>query len=167
MTSFFGTRTRAALSPMVLVTLVGVACACVAGCGPSDTSVQTYVQQRLAADPGTANARLTVTVTKGVALIKGETETIAQQQRAVDIATAVKGVTQVQSEMRLNDTAMTEEVKKAIAADASVSQIPLRIEVRNAEVKLFSDKTNGDERTKLKELAAAVPGVVHVEDNMK
>ena len=165
--TFRRTLTRAALSPAALLILVALACTLAAGCAPSDTSVQTYVQQRLAADPATANARLTVTVTDGVAHIKGETETLAQQQRAVDIATAVKGVKQVQSDMRLNDTAMTEEVKKAIAADASVSQIPLRIEVQQGEVKLFSDKTNGDQRTRLKQIASNVPGVVHVEDNMK
>lgn len=167
MTSFSGSRMRAALLPKVLMTMVVAACACVTACGPSDTSVQTYIQQRLAADPATANAKLTVTVNEGVAHISGETETLVQQQRAVDIATAVKGVKQVQSEMRLSDAAMTDEVKKAIAADASVSQIPLRIEVQNAEVRLFSDKTNGDERTKLKQLAGSVPGVVHVEDHMK
>jgi osmotically-inducible protein OsmY len=165
--TFRRTLTRSALSPAALLIPLALACTLAGGCAPSDTSVQTYVQQRLAADPATANARLTVTVSEGVAHIKGETETLAQQQRAVDIATAVKGVKQVQSEMRLNDTAMTDEIKKAIAADASLSQIPLRIEVQNAEVKLFSDKTNSDERAKLKDVAAGVPGVVHVEDHMK
>jgi len=165
--SFRRTLTRSAFTPAALLIPVALACTLAAGCAPSDTSVQTYVQQRLAADPATANARLTVTVTDGVAHIKGETETVAEQQRAVDIATAVKGVKQVQNEMRLNDAAITAEVKKAIAADPDLSQIPLRIEVSNAEVKLFSDKTNGDQRTKLKALAAKVQGVAHVEDNMK
>jgi osmotically-inducible protein OsmY len=136
-------------------------------CSRSDATVQSNLQQQLAADPGTARAHLTVTVNEGVATIKGETESVAQQQRVVDIASAVKGLLGVQSEMRLTDAALTDEVKKAIAADALVKEVPLRIEVQNAEVKLYSDRTNGDQRARLKELAEGVPGVVHVEDKMK
>jgi osmotically-inducible protein OsmY len=150
--------------PFGLAALVAVL---TAGCGRSDTTVQSDLQQQLAADPATSGAHLTVTVNDGVAEIKGETDTMVQQQRALDVARAVKGVKQVQSEMRLSDARLTDEVKKVIAADASVSDIPLRLEVRDAEVKLYSDKTNGDQRTRLKQLAAGVPGVAGVEDNMK
>src|SRR3954470_16199272 len=160
-------RPRNPLPRTFVLALVALLGTWMTGCGQSDSAVQSYLQERLAADPATSSAHLTVTVAEGVAHLKGETETLAQQEHAVDIARAVKGVKQVQSEMRLNDAAMTEEVKKAIAADASVSQVPLRIEVKNAEVKLFSDKTNSNERARLKELAGSVPGVVHVEDDMK
>jgi len=136
-------------------------------CGRSDSALQSDLQQQLAADPSTSGAHLTVTVTEGTAHIGGTTDTTAQQQRVLDIARAVKGVKQVQSEMRLSDATLLADVKKAIAADASVSQIPLRVEVQNAEAKLYSDKTNGDERAHLKELVAGVPGIAHVEDNMK
>ncbi len=154
-------------SSTFLLTAVLLACATVAACGRSDATVQGDLQKQLADDPATAGARLTVTVNEGVAQIKGETDTLPQQRRAVDIARAVKGVKDVQSEMRLTDAALIEEVKKAIAADPSVSQVPLRLEVQNAEVKLHSDQTNGDQRTRLKEIAASVPGVAHVEDDMK
>jgi len=167
MTLFSGAPPRPAAPWTLLLAVVALLGAMAVGCGRSDEAVQSSLQQRLAADPATSSAHVTVTVVEGVAHLKGETETLAQQEHAVDIARAVKGVKQVQSEMRLNDNALTEEVKKAIAADASVSQVPLRIEVKNAEVRLFSDKTNSDERTRLKELAGGVPGVVHVEDNMK
>jgi osmotically-inducible protein OsmY len=164
---YAGARTRATLPTTLLVGLAAVIAALTAGCGRSDATVQSDVQQQLAADPATSSAHLTVTVKDGVAQIQGETDTMAQQQRALDVARAVKGVTQVESEMRLNDAALTQDVKKAIAADASVSDIPLRIEIKDGEVKLYSDKTNGDQRTRLKELASSVPGVVGVEDNMK
>ena len=162
-----GARTRASLPITLLLGLATAAAALTAGCGRSDATVQSDVQQQLAADPAMSSAHLTVTVKDGVAQIKGDTDTMAQQQRALDVARAVKGVTQVQSEMRLNDATLTQEVKKVIAADATVSDIPLRIEVKDGEVKLYSDKTNGDQRNRLKELAGSVPGVAHVEDNMK
>ena len=164
---YSGARPRATVPTTRLFGLAVLVAALTAGCGRSDATVQSDVERQLAADAATAGAHLTVTVNDGVAQIKGETDTMTQQQRALDVARAVKGVKQVQSEMRLSDAMLTQEVKKVIAADASVSDIPLRIEVKNAEVKLYSDKTNGDQRTRLKELAAGVPGVVHVEDDMK
>jgi len=160
-------RTRATLPTTLLIGLAVVLAVLTAGCGRSDATVQSDVQQQLAADPAMSSAHLTVTVKDGVAQITGETDSMAQQQRALDVARAVKGVTQAQSDMRLNDAALTQDVKKAIAADASVSDIPLRIEVKDGAVKLYSDKTNGDQRTRLKALAANVPGVIGVEDNMK
>jgi osmotically-inducible protein OsmY len=160
-------RSRAVLPSTILFGGVLLFCLMTAACGRSDATVQSDLQQQLAADPATSSAGLTVTVKDGVALIGGQTETMTQQQRALDVARAVKGVKQVQSEMRLSDAALTEEVKKAVAADSSVNQVPLRIEVKDAEVKLYSDQTNGDQRARLKELASSVPGVVHVEDDMK
>jgi osmotically-inducible protein OsmY len=138
-----------------------------AACGRSDASVQSDLQQQLTTDPATAGAHLTVNVKEGTAILTGRTETMAQQQRAVDVARSVKGVKQVLNQMRVDDATLTEEVRKAIAADVSVNQIPLRIEVKDAEVSLYSDKTNSDERTRLKQLVGGVPGVAHVEDFMK
>jgi osmotically-inducible protein OsmY len=134
-------------------------------CSRSDADVQADLQKQLAADTATAN--VTATVKEGVAQLSGVTQTKAQQDRAMDIARAVKGVKQVESAMRMDDAVLMEEVKKAIAADESVSAIPLRIEAHDGEVKLFSDKTNSDQRTRLVQVASGVYGVTHVEDNMK
>lgn len=165
MSLFAHVRTRGVSSAWV-----GLALACTvltAACGRSDASVQSDLQQQLTADPATSSAHLTITVKDGTADMTGTTDSVQQQQRIVDVARAVKGVKQVQTDMRLSDHAMVGEVKKAIDADPSVSQIPLRIEVTNAEVTLSSDQTNEDQRTRLKELAGGVPGIVHVEDHMK
>jgi osmotically-inducible protein OsmY len=62
---------------------------------------------------------------------------------------------------------LTQAVKKAIAADETISAVPLRIEVRDGEVRLFSDQTNADQRARLAQVAGSVYGVTHVEDNMK
>jgi osmotically-inducible protein OsmY len=136
-------------------------------CSRSDATVQEALQQDLALDAITSRTQLAVTVIDGVAHIKGETDTLPQQQRAVDIARAVKGVKEVRNEMHLTDTALVEQVRKAIAADAAVSQVPLRIEVQDAAVTLYSDQTNANQRARLKELVAGVPGVARVEDKMK
>jgi hyperosmotically inducible protein len=140
-------------------------CFTAAACSRADADVQADLQKQLAAD--TATSGITATVTEGVARLSGVTKTKAQQDRALDIARSVKGVKEVQSTLRMDDATLAVEVKKTIAADASVSAIPLQVEVHDGEVKLFSDKTNSDQRARLVQLASTVYGVTHVEDNMK
>src|SRR4051812_50216261 len=95
MMRFSSARPPAARSLILLPAGVALLGVLTAACGRSDDAVQSYVQQRIAADPATASARVTVSVRNGVVHIKGETDTVAQQQHAVDIASAVKGVKQV------------------------------------------------------------------------
>jgi osmotically-inducible protein OsmY len=140
-------------------------CITATACSRSDSDVQADLQKQLAADTATAN--LTATVTEGVARLSGVTKTKAQQDRALDIARSVKGVKEVQSAILMDDATLTDEVKKAIAADVAVNGIPLRVEVHQGEVKLFSDKTNSEQRARLVQVAGTVYGVTHVEDNMK
>ena len=153
-------------SPLRLVVLVIVAALCTA-CTRADADVQQDLQQQLNSDSVTAPAHLSVTVDKGVEHLTGETETMAQQTRAVDLAHGVKGIKDVKSDMRMNDAALMRGVQAAIAADAEVSAIPLKIEVVQGEVRLMSDQTNATQRAKLVADAKAVPGVLHVEDRMK
>ena len=152
-------RSRRVLVPALLLGLLMAACA------RSDAAVQTDLQQHLAADPATAG--ITATVTEGVAKLSGVTQTQAQQDRAMAIGRAVKGVAAIESAMRIDDAVLTQAVKKAIAADETISAVPLRIEVRDGEVRLFSDQTNADQRARLAQVAGSVYGVTHVEDNMK
>ena len=149
----------------VLISCALVALLAAGACSRSDTDVQTELQQQLAADSATAG--VTATVTEGVAHLSGVTDSKAQQDRAMDITRAVKGVKEVRSTMRLNDAALTAAVRSAIAADETIRAVPLTIEVHDGEVRLFSDKTNSDQRAKLTQIASAVYGVTHVEDNMK
>src|SRR5689334_8548671 len=120
------------LRTVSLVLILGIV---TTACSRSDTDVQAEVQKALAADSATAG--ITATVTDGVAKLSGITKTRAQQDRATDITRAIKGVKSVESAMQVDDAALTDEVKNAIAADESVRDIPLRIEVHSGEVKLF------------------------------
>lgn len=150
------------LSARVFALIIGLAAT---ACSRSDADVQTALQRQLSAD--TATTGITATVAEGVATLGGVTKTRAQHDRALDIARSVKGVKEVRSTLRLDDAALADEVKKSIAADASVSAVPLQIEVHDGEVKLSSDKTNSEQRAKLVQVASTVYGVTHVEDNMK
>jgi osmotically-inducible protein OsmY len=150
------------VSAILLAFLLGLT---VTACTRSDTETQADLQQQLAADPLTAS--VTATVKDGNARLSGVTAAKEQQDRAIAIARAVKGVRNVEPAMRMDDAALADAVRKKIAADASVSAIPLRIEVHEGEVKLFSDRTNADQRAALADIARSVYGVSHVEDNMR
>ena len=147
---------------LTLAILLGLGAA---ACSRADADVQADVQQALGADPATAS--LTVTVKEGVATLGGITSTKAQQDRATDIARAVKGVKTIESQMQIDNAALLDAVKAAVAADESLRDIPLNIEAREGEVTLSSDKTNADQRAKLAQVVRSVYGVNHVEDNMK
>jgi len=143
----------------LLVMLIAIAT------GRTDTAVQARLMKQLAVDPETA--RLTATVVKGIARISGEIGNKMQQDRAIEIARAVRGVKAIESGMHISDPALAEAVKKAIAADPSVATVPLRLEVHEGQVKLFSDQTNADQRARLAQVTRAVFGVTGFEDNMK
>jgi len=143
----------------LLVMLIAIAT------GRTDTAVQARLMKQLAVDPETA--RLTATVVKGIARISGEIGNKMQQDRAIEIARAVRGVKAIESGMHISDPALAEAVKKAIAADPAVATVPLRLEVHEGQVKLFSDQTNADQRARLAQVTRAVFGVTGFEDNMK
>ena len=158
---------RVALPSLLMLSVAALFSVMTVACSRSDADVQEELQKALASDSATSGAHLTVTVTKGVARLAGETDTKAQQDRAVDIARAIKGISQVEPAMRLNDAALTQAVKTAVAANPSVNAVPLRIEVHEGEVRLFSDQTNADQRATLVAIARGVDGVSQVEDDMK
>jgi osmotically-inducible protein OsmY len=151
----------------VLVLILVPMLASVAACGRNDTDVRNDVRAQLAVEPDTAPLDLTVTVTQGVVTLAGDTRTHAQQDRAIVVAKAVKGVTDVKSAMKLGDEGIAEAIRQAIAADPAVAQIPLEVTVKDGVASLSSAQTNRDERQKLVALARPVEGVKNVVDNMR
>jgi osmotically-inducible protein OsmY len=138
-----------------------------AACARSDADVKSDVQAQLAVDPDTANDDLAVTVTDGVATISGDTRNRKDQERAVIIARAVKGVKDVKSQMKLGAEGIIQAVRDAIAADPMVARIPLTISMRGDGILwLTSGDTNKDERTRLVAIARGVEGVKEVVDDM-
>jgi hyperosmotically inducible protein len=137
------------------------------GCARSDASVAADVKSRLKADPATASSQIDVTVSHGEARLTGVADSPAQRERAFTVARSVKGVTSVENDIRFADAKLVQDVKQALAGDPVVGTIPIEVQSTNGVVSLVSDKTNQDERTRIVQIARAVPGVLSVEDNMK
>jgi hyperosmotically inducible protein len=146
-----------------LCMIAGLSVACI----PSEEDIRTEVRTRLATDPATQALPLSVSAEDRVVYLSGRTATKEQQQRALDLAREVKGVKLVVNDMFVNNAELADKVKAALAADATVGKVPIEVDANGGFVRLMSDQTNKDERTRIVEIASAVEGVEKVEDRMR
>ena len=83
------------------------------------------------------------------------------------LARSVPGVARVDNEMLLRNRELAEKVKAALAADAMVGRTAIAVDAFGDRVWLKSDQTNQAQRTRAVAVSSSVPGVTHVEDEMK
>ena len=95
------------------------------------------------------------------------TNTLEEQQRALDVTRSVRGVRLVVNDILLNDTELADKVRRALAADPLLAAVPMDVEAQDGVVRLMSDATNREQRERAVQIAAAVAGVKDVEDRMK
>jgi osmotically-inducible protein OsmY len=149
---------------------LALACAIAAlcwACARSEDALRRDVRSRLDADPTLAPLTLSIEVKRQVVYLSGKTSTKDEQQGAVVAATGVRGVRLVVNDMWLNNAALADKVKDALAQDALVGKIPIEVEAEGNLVRLSSDQTNRDERERAVKVASAVEGVTKVEDRMR
>ena len=149
-----------------------LACACIAvalcsACGPSENDIRRDVRARLDADQATARLGLSVEVKRQVVYLSGRTATPAEQQQAMALAKEAKGVKLVVNDMFLNNNALADKVREALAQDEAVGKIPIEVEAQGGLIRLTSDQTNAEERARIVKIASAVEGVAQVEDRMR
>jgi osmotically-inducible protein OsmY len=161
------TRLFTRLPRLARSVLICAAAALAIACGRSDSTLQTDTEARLAADPEIRDLGLSVTVQEGVVHLSGETRLRQQQDRAIEIARSVDGVTDVVNEMKSAGEPLERAVKEALARDPLVGSIPIDVEAQDADILLRSDQTNQEQRTRAVEIARQVEGVEAVEDLMK
>jgi hyperosmotically inducible protein len=121
----------------------------------------------LAVDAVTATLHLDVSVDRGVVRLIGEVSAREQQRRAIELARTVRGVKDVVDEMYLSDAAIVAAVKKTLASDPVLSSVPLEVDSSGGNIRLMSDQTNQEQRTRAVDVASKVDGVKHVEDRMR
>jgi hyperosmotically inducible protein len=149
-----------------LALLCVIAIVCV-GCAPSEDDIRRDVRARLAADPSLSPLGLSVSAENRVVYLSGKTATKDEQERALYLARSVEGVKLVVNQMWLNNGALADKVKAALAADSVVGRIPIDVDANGSDVRLMSDQTNRDERARIVKIASSVEGVARVEDLMK
>ena len=139
-----------------------------AACGRSDADTAAAVQAQLEKDPVTAPLNLSVTVSDGVASLAGEVRTAEEQHRAIEIARAVVGVSEVVNAMDMDeDLGLAAAVRSALAEDPALASVPIDVDAQDGFVRLISDATTSEQRELAVAVASAVDGVREVEDRMK
>ena len=136
-------------------------------CGETDPAIQIAVDARLAGDSITAPLSVDISVTRGVVRLAGEVQSREQQRHAVEIARAVAGVRNVIDDMHLSDDAVLAAVRKTLAADPLVGQVPIEVDGSGGNIRLTSDQTNKEQRARAVAISSKVDGVAQVEDRMR
>jgi osmotically-inducible protein OsmY len=132
---------------------------------PSDDRLREEVRTRLESDQATRG--LSIESKNRVIYLSGGTSTRDQQEKALQLARSVENVKLVVNDMWLNNVALADLVKQALAADAAIATIPIDVDAKGGVVRLMSNQTNAEQRAKIVQIASAVPGVEHVEDLMR
>lgn len=152
---------------MSLLSVAASLAASLSACDRADSDLRAHVQAQLAVDEQTRHAELTVDADDGVVYLRGEVPSRETQRRAVEVTRAVAGVEEVADELRLSDQVVAEAVRKALAEDERIGSVPIVAGVREGVVRLESDHTGPDDRTRAIAVVSSVDGVIRVEDWMK
>src|SRR5690606_39071801 len=124
------------VAALLLVPILTVAC------GRSDADTAAAVREQLQKDSVTAPLELSVTVADGVATLSGTVYSAAEQARAVEIARAVVGVSDVVDDTTIDrDALLATSVKGALTADPALADVPIEVDARNGYVLLSRHAT--------------------------
>jgi hyperosmotically inducible periplasmic protein len=171
--------TRLSWVVAVIVMLVTV------GCGQTDTGISTAVKSKFAADDDVKAYQIDVDTKNKVVTLTGNVETAMAKTRAVEIARATDGVTQVVDNLQVtgavaaqpdayppaeratfSDASVTVSVKSKLAADPTVSALRIDVDTENQVVTLTGDVRSEAEREQALKLAREVEGVKSVTDRL-
>lgn len=165
-------------------------------CAKSDPGITTAVKTKLAADDVVKAYRIDVDTKDRVVTLTGAVDTSLARERAVQIARATDGVSNVvdnltvspgvtpttgvddplqkkaseaaaQTGQVIGDAAITSAVKTKFLADTSVSGLKIDVDTKDAVVTLTGTVPNNAEKMRAIELAKETTGVKSVVDQLK
>ena len=166
--------------------LLGIAAFVVsmAACSHSDPGITTAVKAKLAADDTVKAYKIDVDTKDGKVTLSGTVDTAEAKTRAVDVARATKGVTDVEDQLAvtapapppvatsgvtepITDAAITAGVKAALLADPLVSGLKVNVDTDKAVVTLKGNVSSDDEKARAEEVAKNANGVSSVVNSLK
>lgn len=144
----------------------------------SDPQITAAVNAKLAADPVTASSGINVNVDNGVVTLTGNVKTNQEVDNAVENAESVNGVSDVDSQITvadsaqpLADTLITAKVKgiymrENLFGDNNVSVSTIHVETKDGVVYL-SGKANKEQAHNAEELAKSIKNVKRVVSHIR
>jgi hyperosmotically inducible protein len=163
-----------------------------AACSKSDAGITTAVKSKFAADDTVKAYQINVDTKDRIVTLKGEVETPAARDRAVELARATDGVRDVVDVLVLappavptsgvadqvketardagqlvGDAGITTAVKTKMLADATVSGLKIDVDTTDGVVSLTGDVASTVEKRRALEIARETDGVKSVKDQLK
>ncbi len=144
-----------------------------------DSAITAKVKSDLLGDDGIKSADISVTTAQGIVTLSGFVTSQAQAERAVTIATAVKGVTSVSDKLHVKDdgsqslssyagdVATTSEIKAKFLADKLVPSRLIKVETTDGVVQLSGEVENQVQSNQAEDIAKAVDGVKGVKNDLQ
>jgi hyperosmotically inducible periplasmic protein len=146
-----------------------------------DTTLTTKVKTAIATSEDVSAARINVETYKGEVQLSGFAKSREEADRAISIASHVKGVKSVRDDIAIrsdpqakesageyfDDTTLTAKVKAALLADKQVSAARINVETFKGIVQLSGFANNKLEADKAVEIAINVRGVKSVKDDIR
>jgi hyperosmotically inducible protein len=159
------------------------------GCAQSDAGITTSVKSRLAADDLVQARRIDVDTRDRVVTLTGEVRSTEEEAKALQIAGATDGVSNVVDELTVvpepqpapttgvapsepgagpltSDASITTEVKAKLLADPDTSGLRIDVDTNNRIVTLTGTVKTQAEKTEAVEIARKVGGVTNVNDRL-
>ena len=172
--------------------VVAVATAMTAACSKSDAGITTAVKSKFAADDTVKAYRIDVDTKDKIVTLKGEVDTAAAKDRAVELARATEGVRDVvdvlvlapapaptsgvgeqvkdaarDAERLVGDAGITAAVKTKMLADTTVGGLSINVDTKDGVVVLEGNVASAVEKRRAVEIARETTGVKSVKDQLK
>jgi hyperosmotically inducible protein len=172
--------------------VVAMATVMTAACSKSDAGLTTAVKTKFASDDIVKASDINVDTKDKVVTLRGEVQTSAVKNRAVEIARATEGVRDVVDVLvvtpgpaatsgvaesardaahetggLIGDPGITAAVKTKMLADTAVGGLKIDVDTKDGVVSLSGDVASSIEKRRAVEIAKETDGVKSVKDHLK
>lgn len=138
----------------------------------SDSELQSSIVQAASSDPLLLPAHLGVSVNHGIVTLTGHVNNAEAGRRAAQLVRAFPGVedvinlVQVEPAPNYTDPQIKNNVEVALAQDSRLELQPITVSVHDRRVFLSGNVETSNQRARAAQLAAKVPGVTAVENDI-
>ena len=142
----------------------------------NDSTLTTKVKSALMEDPDVSALRVDVDVLEGVVILTGVIENKKAARRAVEVAQAVPGVSEVKSNLQigkknwgqaLDDKVIGSKIKAKLINEPGIRSLNIDVDVNNGIVTLSGLVEYKYQKNRAIEIAQNTTGTIKVIDNLK
>lgn len=138
---------------------------------PTDREISLAIEKKLLLNASTPSFLIDVTTSNGIATLSGEVNNLLAQDRAVKVASMVKGVRAVINKIEINtpyrsDATLKEEISSAILEDPATDMYEIDVTVLDSRVTLNGTVDSWQEKQLAGFVVKGVKGVKNLYNNL-